>query len=581
MKGESETKKRLIDELAKIRQRVAELEVAEAERKRAEERLERLNAVLSAIRNVNQLIRTEKERNPLLQGACDRLIETRGYHNVWIAVLDKSNKLQSYAESGLGEDFLPIVKLLKRGDLTDCARKALAQSDVVVTEDPPSACADCPLSGKYAGRGRITVPLKHQGEVYGLISVSIPGDLVEDEEEQALFHEVACDIAFALRAIEVEDKRKRAERVVQEAREYAESIVATVREPLVALDAALRVVSLNRSFCQTFKVTPEETVGQLIYDLGNRQWDIPKFRKLLEEILPENTTFEDFELEHDFESIGRRTMMLNARRIYREANKTQMILLAIEDVTERKRAEETAEERTKELRDAQEQLVRKKKLAVLGQLAGGVGHELRNPLGAIKNAAYFLNMVVEEPDPEVKETLEIIEKEVATSERIIGSLLGFARPQPPTRRKTNINEVVEEALSRAAVPERVQVVCKFEEALPPILADPDQLGQVFGNTILNAIQAMPEGGELVIRSEAPGSDWVSVFFTDTGEGIPKENLAKLFEPLFTTKARGIGLGLPIIKTLVEGHGGAIEVQSEVGQGATFTVRLPVGGREEK
>jgi len=243
--------------------------------------------------------------------------------------------------------------------------------------------------------------------------------------------------------------------------------------------------------------------------------------------------------------------------------------------------EEMVEQRTKDLREAQEQLVRQEKLAVIGQLAGGVGHELRNPLGAIKNAAYFLNMVLEKPEAKVKESLEILEKEVATSEKIIGSLLEFARPRPPTRRKVDVNDVVREALSRAPIPENVEVLSQLDERLASILADPDQLCQIFGNVIINAIQAMPEGGRLVVKSDIGSPEWVFVSFSDTGVGIPQEMLERLFEPLFTTKAKGIGLGLAIVKTLVEGHGGTIEAQSRVGKGSTFTVRLPIGGGEEK
>jgi len=132
---------------------------------------------------------------------------------------------------------------------------------------------------------------------------------------------------------------KQIERTVQEAREYAESIVDTVRESLIVLNADLNVVSANRSFYQTFKTKPEETKGQLIYDINNHQWNIPKLRELLEEILPRNTSFDNFEVEHDFPHIGKRTMILNARRIHGAENKTEMILLAIEDITERKRAE--------------------------------------------------------------------------------------------------------------------------------------------------------------------------------------------------------------------------------------------------
>jgi PAS domain S-box-containing protein len=124
-----------------------------------------------------------------------------------------------------------------------------------------------------------------------------------------------------------------------EAREYAESIINTVREPLIALDQDLRVVSASRSFYVVFKVKPEETVGQLIYDLGNKQWDIPKLRELLENILPQKATFDNYEVEHDFTTIGRRIMLLNARQIQRVLGKERIILLAIEDITEHRRLE--------------------------------------------------------------------------------------------------------------------------------------------------------------------------------------------------------------------------------------------------
>jgi signal transduction histidine kinase len=291
-------------------------------------------------------------------------------------------------------------------------------------------------------------------------------------------------------------------------------------------------------------------------------------------VKPKAYTAADVELA---ESIGSQIAgaIANAR-LYAEQKRAEEKLKEYSE-----RLEEMVEHRTKDLREAQEQLVRQEKLAVIGQLAGGVGHELRNPLGAIKNAAYFLNMVLEKPEAKVKESLEILENEVATSERIIGSLLEFARPKSPARRKVDINEVVREALSRTSVPENVEVLSQLDETVGSILADPDQLGQIFGNIILNALQAMPEGGRLVVKSEIAGPKWVSVSFSDTGVGIPEESLERLFEPLFTKKAKGIGLGLAIVKTLVEGHGGTIEVRSEVQKGSTFRVGLPIGGGEEK
>ncbi|MDO9549914.1 MAG: PAS domain S-box protein [Methanoregula sp.] len=257
------------------------------------------------------------------------------------------------------------------------------------------------------------------------------------------------------------------------------------------------------------------------------------------------------------------------------------------DITERKKAEaelkkysekleDMVAERTKDLEEAQEQLVKKEKLAVLGKLAGGVGHELRNPLGAIKNAAYFLNMVLENPEPDVKETLEIMNKEVARSEDILSSLLDFARPTVLTLRKVRLNDILSEAASRNPIPENITLARNPDETLPDIMGDPDKLLQVFTNLVTNACQAMPEGGTLTVQSALSGKGTVSVSVTDTGVGISEEHMKRIFEPLFSTKAKGIGLGLVVTKAIVEAHHGSIDLRSEEGKGTTFTVTLPVG-----
>ena len=129
------------------------------------------------------------------------------------------------------------------------------------------------------------------------------------------------------------------EKSITQSLEYAESIIDTVREPLIVLDQDLRIVSVSRSFYEVFRVTPEETLGQLLYDLGNKQWDIPKLRELLETILPQQTTFDNYEVEHDFANIGRRVMLLNARQIAGKLGKERIILLAMEDITARKQME--------------------------------------------------------------------------------------------------------------------------------------------------------------------------------------------------------------------------------------------------
>jgi signal transduction histidine kinase len=236
------------------------------------------------------------------------------------------------------------------------------------------------------------------------------------------------------------------------------------------------------------------------------------------------------------------------------------------DITANKKAEE-------ELRAAQEQLVRNERLAALGQISGGVGHELRNPLAAIKNAVYYLGMVHEEPSDDIKETLDILNVEVANCERIIGSLLDYARPRIPTRQKVFVRELLESIIKKVDVPLSVEVKWNISDDIPTLLGDTHQLEQVFLNLIHNAIQAMDDKGELSIMANA-GPTFTTISISDTGNGIEPEDIEKIFEPLFTTKAKGIGLGLAIVKSIVKSHKGEISVDSIPGEGSTFTVKLP-------
>jgi len=252
--------------------------------------------------------------------------------------------------------------------------------------------------------------------------------------------------------------------------------------------------------------------------------------------------------------------------------------------------------RTRDLLDAQEELVRREKLSILGQLSGSVGHELRNPLGVMSNAVYYLKMVLKDADDTTKEYLGIIGHEIDSSLRIIGDLMDFARTRTPRAKAVTVDELVDASLVRCAVPETVRVVRDLPAMLPLLSVDPLQIGQVLQNLIANGIQAMPAGGTVRISArqarrggdgdDAPpdgGGDgesevgFIALLVADTGEGISGENMTKLFQPLFTTKAKGVGLGLVVCRNLVEANGGRIEVSSSVGEGTVFTVFLPTTG----
>lgn len=249
-------------------------------------------------------------------------------------------------------------------------------------------------------------------------------------------------------------------------------------------------------------------------------------------------------------------------------------------ILQKGRAEELerkVKERTQQLLDLQGELVHSAKLATFGWLARSVGHELRNPLGVMNNAVFFLKTIQVDADETVGEYLAIIEEEIARCQSIITDLLDFSAPKLPRPELVAVADLVRQNLG-GAIPGHIVLRVEIAENLPPLRVDPLQIGRVLKNLIANAVQAMPNGGELDVRSEEgdpAGTLCLSV--TDTGEGIAPENVEKLFQPLFSTRARGIGMGLTICKNFVEVNGGTIAVESRVGVGTRFTLLLPAAG----
>jgi PAS domain S-box-containing protein len=237
------------------------------------------------------------------------------------------------------------------------------------------------------------------------------------------------------------------------------------------------------------------------------------------------------------------------------------------------RLEEMVGERTKELEETQRQLLRQEKLAAIGQLSGGIGHELRNPLGVISSAAYMLQSILLDADERIREYLSLISEETRSATKIVNDLMDFARTRPAQQEETDLSSLIVRVLERQAPPQDVQVATEIAANLPITFVDPQQIALVLANLVNNAYQAMPDGGVLTISAQQDNGT-VVLSVRDTGCGIPRENMDRLFEPLFTTKPRGIGLGLATSKSLVEANGGSIDVESQEGRGSAFTITLP-------
>lgn len=392
--------------------------------------------------------------------------------------------------------------------------------------------------------------------------------------EKGVAYAIARDIN-ARKAVEAGLEKTRKDlalikKSADEAHEFADSVINTVREPLISLDQDLRVVSVSRSFYEFFKVKPEETVGELIFNLGNKQWDIPQLRVLLENILPEKSAFDNYEVEHDFATIGRRTMLLNARQIEQGMGKEHVILLAIEDITERKWLED--------------ELLKAQKLDSLGVFAGGIAHDFNNILTTILGNVSMAKLGLL-PEDVMFGLLKEAELASVRAQTLTKQLLTFAKGGAPVKEIASISEILELSPSFVLRGSKSKCDISVETDLWSAEVDVGQISQVINNLVINANQAMPEGGIIRVTAEnlkfdqqlalplGPGR-YIKIAVHDQGGGIEKEHLANIFDPYFTTKKEGSGLGLASTYSIIMKHAGHITVESLVGAGSTFCVYLP-------
>jgi len=363
---------------------------------------------------------------------------------------------------------------------------------------------------------------------------------------------------------------KRVEAKTEKARSYAENIIETVRDPLLVLDEDLKLLSANRSFYKTFKVTPRETLGNLIYDLGNRQWDIPRLRILLEEILPKHAHIANFEVEHDFPTVGHKIMRLNARQIHQEVVGKKMILLAVEDITRFKRLE-------------------RERKNILSMFA----HDMKN--AATTSEGFLLRLISGKAGALAKKQqdyLEIIRDELKQLAQFISDFMELARLEAkeykPILAPCNIQAEIQksvEAVQLEAQKKKITISIELQETMVPMInADADKINRVIRNLLDNAIKYINEGGTVTVKLSDRGNE-ILVSFMDTGIGIPKDHVSHIFEAFYRVSrdSKGSGLGLTIAKTIIEGHAGRIWVESAPAKGSVFSFTLPRTGdsyREE-
>ena len=570
-------------------------------KRQAEERIGHLNAVLRAIRNVNQLITQERDQDRLLQGVCDGLVETRGFFNAWIALQDGQGQMVTMAHAGLDREFVPLGELLKQGMLPDTARKALVQSRAVTVKNPLSECKDCPLKETYGDRGAISVRLEHGGKVYGLLVVSVPGSLVGDEEESGLLEEVASDIAYALNNMAAERERARAVEALKASERKYQDLYDNAPDMYVSVEAATgSILECNETAADALGYEKAEIIGRPIFDLYTPQ-SVETSRQKVFPAFIKTGAVRGVELQLQRKDGSVIDVSLNVSAVRDEKGNILYSRSSWRDISETKALES--------------QLRQSQKMQAIGTLAGGIAHDFNNILSAIVGYTDLAKMKLTKKS-EVLGDLDEISKASRRAKDLVRHILTLSRQHEQEKTPLQLKYIVKEVLRllRATLPSTIE----FREDLAGdtglIDADPSQMHQVLMNLCTNAGHAMREEGGILAVSlqnadlkteeeksqisplktgsstsyEAVPSDlepgrYVRLTVSDTGCGMNRDVKDRIFEPYFTTRemGEGTGLGLSVVHGIIKAHGGSITVESETGKGSSFHIYLPIQESEKE
>ena len=345
-------------------------------------------------------------------------------------------------------------------------------------------------------------------------------------------------------------------RLIQDSKNKLQALFDSITDYIIVVDRDKVVRMANRRAAALQGKSPSEILGWKCYQVfGGEEYC---------KQCPVDRTWETHQPESAEMTRGDRVFQIWAYPMFNLRGELEHVIEYSRDVTEQKNIER--------------KLIQSEKLATIGLLASGVAHELRNPLNIIETARYYIEDILDEDQEEIRSKLAIIKRNVQRASNIINNLLEFSRHSSKDREKIDVNRLIDKTLSlieKDLYSQSIQVVKQYG-SIPPAYMGLDSLKQVFLNIIINAVQAMPDGGKLTISTEAREDGWIEVKFSDTGHGIPEEHINNIFAPFFTTKeiGKGTGLGMFVSHSIIQREGGQILVESEVNRGTTFTVLLP-------
>lgn len=537
------------------------------------------NRLLLTLLNVNRLIVKEKDSDALIQKICEILIETLDFNFVWIALKNNKGKFINTAEAGLGEDFLPIKEKFKKGEIIQCAQKALNEKRLVVTENDDIECSNCPILKKCNSYRKFTIPLISGDDILGLLYATVPTELILQKNEIDFFEELAGDIAFALCLINKEEKRKLAEETLKREKFLLCTLINNIPEKIYFKNGKSEFTQVNRSMADLVGLKdPEEAIGKTDFDFFtiehakkafNDEQKLLKTEKPLIEV-EEKETWPD----------GRITWALTTKLPLKNENNKIIGTFGISrDITERKKAEAEIIKARKQAEEAN----RSK-----SEFLANMSHEIRTPMNSILGFSEIMLNTIE--NEKHRGYLKTILGSGKTLLSLINDILDLSKieagkleisPEPVDMRAV-LNEI-EQIFDQKIREKNIDYITDIDEQFPlNITIDEVRIRQILLNLVGNAVKFTSTGfikTELNVINDNNGVIDIELSIIDTGIGIASDDKMKIFESFSQQSGQtvkhfgGTGLGLAICKRLCELMNGRIEVESKIGKGSKFTIKL--------
>jgi len=545
------------------------------ERKRAEEALRQYAERLRFLREVVEAILAARSAQEVAQAVVERVPRLLPCLRVSVLMRDQeTGEMLMLAVYHRGESKLRAGQRGVLGAAESSVLERLARGETYVLDDLQASPFSAPVVAQLKAEGvraQVFESIQIEGQLVGLLVVSmdVPGPVPADQQD--VLHDLALQLAVGLEQVRlyeaVQHYAGELEQLVQQrtaALEVSEARFRTIFEEaaigIALADAEGVLMATNPALRRMLGYDKGELVGRCMFDLLSAEG---RCDELPEELLAGQRgeyTLEQGYVRKDGE-IGQANVTLSL--LHRDTDQAPLVLVLTEDITERVQA--------------QAALIRAEKLAILGRMTTSLAHEINNPIQSVVGCLGLAMEVLHEGEDATR-FMEVALEESERAARIVRRLRDLTRSEEILREPSDVRELVDTVLvltQNQAQNAQVALIWEGEDDLPEVPVVRDRIQQVFLNLVLNAIDAMPEGGELRVRAvptDAP--DGVSISFTDTGVGIPPEQIERLFEAFHSTKEMGLGLGLHVSRNIVGEHGGHINVESEPGHGTTFTVWLP-------